>query len=124
MPMLLAVTERTPGKRRQLFLAAVEEGCHLCVAVARARQAETEEKNVIRFKPQRNAIQIQQRMHKEPCAHQQNRRQRNLADHQAFIKPELMPIGGCASRSLQSRMAGSACRLPCRRQPEQDAGSN
>ena len=69
-----------------------------------------------------NAIEIEQRVHEKPCAHQQHRRERNLTYHKALVKPELMSIRGGTSRIPESGVGSNSRRLPSRRQSEEDAG--
>src|SRR5690242_14715685 len=110
------------GKRRELSLQPFEEGGHLRIAIAGARKAETEKQDVVRFEAQRHAIEVDQRVHEEPRAHEQGRRERNLASHKSFVKPKPMPINSGASRFSEPALDVYSRRLPCRCQSEEDAG--
>src|SRR5215469_899623 len=103
------------GNRYKLSVQLSEEGGHLCIAVTGAGEAETEKQDVIRFKAQRNAIEVDQRVHEEPCSHEQGRREHDLTSHESLVKPEPMPIDGGASRFSEPAMGSNSRRLPSRR---------
>src|SRR6185312_1996028 len=109
------------GKRRKSFLQLLEERGHLLIAVPGAGKVEAEEQDVVRFKSQLDALEIEQRVDEKSCTHQQGGGNGNLANHQALIQPEPLPARRGASRFPQSRMIRDSCRLPGRRQPEKNS---
>src|SRR5215467_16301894 len=109
-------------KRSDLSIQPFKEGYHLRIAVAGARKAETEKQDVVRFEAQRNAVEVDQRVHEEPRAHEQGRRERNLTGYKSFVKPKAIAIDARASRFAEPAIDGYPRRLPRRRQSKEDAG--
>src|SRR5581483_8199987 len=81
-----------------------------------------EEQDTIRFKAQWNAIEVEQRVHEKPCAHQQSSGECNLPDHESLVQPEFMTMSSGTSRIPESGLGSNSHSLPGRRHSEENAG--
>ena len=119
-----AATDRTPGKECNCSQRVLVE-IHVAVGIGRGgsrrRHGQIGDKDVIVGEAQAHCGKAIQTAHKQPGAHQQQKRQRNLRHHERVAQSLCLFADGAALALIQNRAQICEPHVASRSDSEEDA---